>query len=76
MVATLKYHGVGVSFVSRGIDTPDKSARQLVTINGMMDEQYLVGLGDKVRRGQEGRRGASYLPDVPRARGLARIAKA
>ena len=27
----------------------------MVTINGMMDEQYLVGLGDKVRRGQEGR---------------------
>ena len=55
MVATLKFHGVGVSFVSQGIDTLDKSARQLVTINGMMDEQYLVGLGDKVRRGQEGR---------------------
>jgi site-specific DNA recombinase len=55
MVATLKFHGVGVYFVSQGIDTLDKSARQLVTINGMMDEQYLVGLGDKVRRGQEGR---------------------
>jgi site-specific DNA recombinase len=55
MVATLKFHGVGVSFVSQGIDTLDKSARQLVTIDGMMDEQCLVGLGDKVRRGQEGR---------------------
>lgn len=55
MVATWKFHGVGVSFVSQGIDTLDKSARQLVTFNGMMDEQYLVGLGDKVRRGQEGR---------------------
>jgi site-specific DNA recombinase len=55
MVATLKFHGVGVSFVSQGIDTLDKSARQLVAFNGMMDEQYLVGLGDKVRRGQEGR---------------------
>ena len=55
MVATLKFHGVGVSFVSQGIDTLDKSARQLVTINGMFDEQLLVGLADKVHRGQEGR---------------------
>jgi len=54
MVATLRFHGVGVTFVSQGIDTLDKSARQLVTINGMMDEQFLVGLADKVHRGQEG----------------------
>src|SRR6185503_9535373 len=27
----------------------------LVTLYGMMDEQYLVGLADKVHRGQEGR---------------------
>jgi site-specific DNA recombinase len=54
MVATLRFHGVGVTFVSQGIDTMDKTARQLVTINGMMDEQFLVGLADKVHRGQEG----------------------
>lgn len=30
-------------------------ARQLVTFNGMMDEQFLQGLADKVHRGQEGR---------------------
>jgi site-specific DNA recombinase len=55
MVAILRFNGVGVTFVSQGIDTLDKSARQLVTINGMMDEQFLVGLADKVHRGQEGR---------------------
>jgi site-specific DNA recombinase len=55
MVEVLKFYGVGVTFVSQGIDTLDKTARQLVTINGMMDEQFLVGLADKVHRGQEGR---------------------
>jgi site-specific DNA recombinase len=54
MTAILKFHGVGVTFVSQNIDTLEKTARQLVTINGMMDEQFLVGLADKVHRGQEG----------------------
>jgi DNA invertase Pin-like site-specific DNA recombinase len=55
MVEILRFHGVGVMFVSQGIDTLEKSGRQLVTINGMMDEQFLMGLSDKVHRGQEGR---------------------
>jgi len=55
MVEMLHYHGVRVIFISQGIDTSDKAARQLLTFNGMMDEQYLVGLADKVHRGQEGR---------------------
>ena len=55
MVETLRFHNVGVTFVSQGIDTLDKTARQLVTINGMADEHFLVGLADKVHRGQEGR---------------------
>ena len=55
MVETLKFHNVGVTFVSQSIDTLEKTARQLVTIHGMMDEQFLVGLADKVHRGQEGR---------------------
>jgi len=49
------FYGIGVTFVSQGIDTLDKMGRQLVTLNGMMDEQFLVGLADKVHRGQEGR---------------------
>jgi site-specific DNA recombinase len=55
MVEILAFHNVGVTFVSQGIDSLEKSARQLLTINGMMDEQYLVGLAAKVHRGQEGR---------------------
>jgi site-specific DNA recombinase len=55
MVERLRFHGVGVTFVSQGIDSLDKTARQLLTIHGMMDEQFLVGLADKVHRGQEGR---------------------
>ena len=55
MLEVLKFRNVGVTFVSQGIDTLDKMARQLVMINGMMDEQFLVGLADRVHRGQEGR---------------------
>jgi DNA invertase Pin-like site-specific DNA recombinase len=55
MVERLRYYGVGVSFVSQGIDSLEKTARQLVALHGMMDEEFLVGLADKVHRGQEGR---------------------
>jgi site-specific DNA recombinase len=54
-VATLSFHGVGVIFVSQGIDSLSKSARPLLTLHGMMDEQFLESLRDKVHRGQEGR---------------------
>jgi DNA invertase Pin-like site-specific DNA recombinase len=55
MVERLSFYGVYVTFISQGVDTAEKTARQLVTIHGMMDEQFLVGLADKVHRGQEGR---------------------
>jgi site-specific DNA recombinase len=55
MIERLTFYGVGVTFVSEGIDSLQKTARQLVTLHGMMDEQFLVGLADKVHRGQEGR---------------------
>ena len=55
LAETLSYHGVYMTFVSQGIDSQDKTARQLITLHGMMDEQYLVGLAGKVHRGQEGR---------------------
>src|SRR5262249_14617255 len=54
-VATLRVNGVGVSFVSQGIDSLSSSARPLLTLHGLMDEQFLDGLRDKVHRGQEGR---------------------
>jgi site-specific DNA recombinase len=55
MVERLSFYGVHLTFISQGVDTADKTARQLVTIHGMIDEQFLVGLADKVHRGQEGR---------------------
>ena len=55
LTETLRYYGVSVTFVSQGIDSGQATARQLLTLNGMMDEQYLVNLAEKVHRGQEGR---------------------
>ena len=51
----LKFNGVYVTSVSQGIDSEQQSSRQLFTLQGMMDEQFLVGLADKVHRGQEGK---------------------
>ena len=54
-VAIFKFNGVAVVSVSQGIDSRQKSARQLLTLHAMIDEQYIVGVADKVHRGQEGR---------------------
>ena len=62
MVEVLQYYGVRVIFISLGIDTSNETARQLLTFNGMMDEQYLAGLADKVHRGQEGRVMKGFSP--------------
>lgn len=53
-VKLLDFYGVCVSFASQQLDSADKSSRNLLTMYGMMDEQFLVGLADKVHRGQEG----------------------
>jgi site-specific DNA recombinase len=55
IIEIFKYNGVDVVSVTQGIDTAQDNARTLLTIHGMMDEQYLVGLRQKVHRGQEGR---------------------
>jgi DNA invertase Pin-like site-specific DNA recombinase len=53
--AILRFNDVFVTSVSQGFDSQQKFSRQLLTLHGMMDEQFLVGLADKVHRGQEGR---------------------
>ena len=53
-VDRLKYLGIFVNFVSQGIDSAADSSRLLLAMNGMMDEQYISNLGDKVHRGAEG----------------------
>ncbi len=55
LTEVLRYHSVFVTAVSQGIDSQQKTSRQLLTLHGMMDEQFLVGLAEKVHRGQEGR---------------------
>jgi site-specific DNA recombinase len=52
---TLKFLGIAVISVTQGIDSRQKNARPLMAMHSMMDEQYLIDLGDKVHRGQEGR---------------------
>jgi site-specific DNA recombinase len=49
------FNGVDVVSVTQGIDTAQDNARTLLAVHGMIDEQYLVGLRQKVHRGQEGR---------------------
>jgi DNA invertase Pin-like site-specific DNA recombinase len=51
----LRFNGVGVTAISQGIDSQQKSARSLLALHGIIDEQYLTGLAEKVHRGQEGR---------------------
>ena len=51
----LNFHGVSVVSVTQGIDTSEDNSRSLLTLHGLMDEQYLSGLREKVHRGQEGR---------------------
>ena len=53
-VKLLAFYGVKVSFVSQRLDSGDKSSRTMLTRYGMMDEQFIQGLADKVHRGQEG----------------------
>ena len=54
-VEIFKFNGVAVISVSQGIDSRQNGARQLLTLNAMMDEEYNFGVADKVHRGQEGR---------------------
>jgi len=55
LIDRLQFQGVSVVAVSQGIDSQQKSARTLLTVHSMMDEQYLIDLAHKVHRGQEGR---------------------
>lgn len=53
-IKRLGFHGVHVVSVSQGLDSSSASARMTFTLHGMMDEQFLEDLANKVRRGQEG----------------------
>jgi len=51
----LDFYNVTVVSVSNGIDSADANARTLLTMHGMMDENDLTKLSERVHRGQEGR---------------------
>jgi DNA invertase Pin-like site-specific DNA recombinase len=51
----LDNYGVSVYFAAQGLDSRQPGFRQIFTLHGMMDEQYVFGLRDKVHRGQRGR---------------------
>jgi hypothetical protein len=50
----LLYHGVFIYAVAQRLDCMEKASRPLLTLHGMMDEQFLVSLGEKVHRGRSG----------------------
>lgn len=55
VIKGLRFCDVRVIAISQGLDSDNPSAQQLFTLYGMMDEQFIQGLADKVRRGQSGR---------------------
>src|SRR5271170_345964 len=59
---SLQYHGVFIYTVAQRLDCREKTSRSLLTLHGMMDEQFLVSLGEKVHRGQEGRALNGFQP--------------
>jgi site-specific DNA recombinase len=44
IIDIFNYYGVDVVSITQGIDTANGNARTLLTVHGMIDEQYLVGL--------------------------------
>lgn len=59
---SLQYHGVFIYAVAQRLDCREKTSRPLLTLHGMMDEQFLISLGEKVHRGQEGRALNGFQP--------------
>ena len=59
---SLQYHGVFIYAVAQRLDCREKTSRPLLTLHGMMDEQFLVSLGEKVHRRQEGRALNGFQP--------------
>src|SRR5262249_20351119 len=54
LAESFEYDGVFLYFVSQRLDSRDPNFRQLLIMNGTMDEQCVAGLRAKVRRGLEG----------------------
>jgi site-specific DNA recombinase len=59
---TLAQNGIFLHFASDRIDSRDGSFRMFHAIKGLMDEEYVKGLREKVHRGQSGRVLNGYNP--------------
>jgi len=58
----LKDHGIEVCFVEQKLDSRDPNFLMQVSIPGIMQEEYISALREKVRRGQHGRVQEGYTP--------------
>jgi site-specific DNA recombinase len=50
---SLRYYGVFIYAVAQRLDCREKTSRSLLTLHGMMDEQFLVGLAEKFTVGRK-----------------------
>src|SRR5258707_9872433 len=50
----LRYNGIFLYFVAQRLDSRDPQYRKLLTLHGMQDEDFLVGLRDRIHRGMKG----------------------
>jgi site-specific DNA recombinase len=56
------FYGVSLFFVTQQLDSRSPGFRMPLVFHGLMDEQYVVGIREKVHRGQEGRVLTGYNP--------------
>lgn len=50
----LAFHGIEIQFVAQDINSKSEQFRMLMSVNGIMDEQYVAALAQKTKRGLEG----------------------
>lgn len=64
------FHNVAVSAVSQGIHSDEKSARSLLALHGIIDEQYLAGVAEKVHPETELNRRAGHFKAAIHSAGI------
>lgn len=57
----LDYWGITLCSVTEGVRTSDKSAKFMIGVKSLMNEEFLVDLGRKTRRGQTGQIHRGYI---------------
>lgn len=57
----VEYWGITLFSVTEGVRTSDKSAKFMIGVKSLMNEEFLVDLGRKTRRGQTGQIHRGYI---------------